>query len=287
VNNDLISNNYNSYEIIEAFNDIAYGGDISYVKGKYNVIDETTKDIYEAKNKFEEKMIGINKKFNYDKNIYDRDEYTKIFFTKIKLILFNQKPHKDEKNNDKINKTLLLVLIIYLYFVKNNMEDPYILIKLNKLIFGRVANTGIPEIDEEIYNTLTLRSLMGHNLEKDIILRLLNIDKSSIFTNISKSDENKEVKDKFNDYKTDVDKDVAELSNKLNVELNYWGAVYFFNLYLALEIIIGCFVILAILMVIKYTDNDMKENIERYIDKMSEFIETIVEEIKTAVLGVI
>jgi hypothetical protein len=40
-------------------------------------------------------------------------------------------------------------------------------------------------------------------------------------------------------------------------------------------------------MVIKYTDNDMKENIERYIDKMSEFIETIVEEIKTAVLGVI
>ena len=69
--------------------------------------------------------------------------------------------------------------------------------------------------------------------------------------------------------------------------MNYWGAVYFFNLYLALEIIIGCFVILAILMVIKYTDNDMKENIERYIDKMSEFIETIVEEIKTAVLGVI
>lgn len=287
VNNDLISNNYNSYEIIEAFNDIAYGGDISYVKGKYNVIDETTKDIYEAKNKFEEKMIGINKKFNYDKNIYNRDEYTKIFFTKIKLILFNQKPHKDEKNNDKINKTLLLVLIIYLYFVKNNMEDPYILIKLNKLIFGRVANTGIPEIDEEIYNTLTLRSLMGHNLEKDIIIKLLNIDKSSIFTNISNSDENIKVKNKFNDYKKDIDKDVAELSNKLNVELNYWGAVYFFNLYLALEIIIGCFVILAILMVIKYTDNDMKENIERYIDKMSEFIETIVEEIKTAVLGVI
>ena len=79
-------------------------------------------------------MIGINKKFNYDKNIYDRDEYTKIFFTKIKLILFNQKPRKDEINNDKINKTLLLVLIIYLYFVKNNMEDPYILIKLNKLL---------------------------------------------------------------------------------------------------------------------------------------------------------
>jgi hypothetical protein len=284
VNNDLISNNYNSYEIIEAFNDIAYGGDISYVGGKYNVIDETTKNFYEAKNKFEEKMIGINKKFNYDKNIYNRDDNTKVFFTKMKQILFTQ---KESSHNAEIDKTLLLVLIIYLHFVKNNMEDPYILIKLNKLIFGRVANTGIPEIDEEIYNTLTLRSLMGHNLEKDIILALLNQDKSLIFKNINNSDENQEVKNKIKDYETDIAKEVDKLSNKLNVELNYWGAVYFFNLYLALEIIIGCFVILAILMVIKYTDNDMKANIERYIDKMNEFIETIVEEIKTAVLGVI
>ena len=284
VNNDLISNNYNSYEIIEAFNDIAYGGDISYVKGKYNVIDETTKNFYEAKNKFEEKMIGINKKFNYDKNIYNRDDNTKVFFTKMKQILFTQ---KESSHNAEIDKTLLLVLIIYLHFVKNNIEDPYILIKLNKLIFGRVANTGIPEIDEEIYNTLTLRSLMGHNLEKDIILALLNQDKSLIFKNINNSDENQEVKNKIKDYETDIAKEVDKLSNKLNVELNYWGAVYFFNLYLALEIIIGCFVILAILMVIKYTDNDMKANIERYIDKMNELIETIVEEIKTAVLGVI
>jgi hypothetical protein len=50
---------------------------------------------------------------------------------------------------------------------------------------------------------------------------------------------------------------------------------------------IGCLVILAILMIIKYTDNDMKENIEGYIDKMKELIETIVEEINTAILGVV
>jgi len=31
----------------------------------------------------------------------------------------------------------------------------------------------------------------------------------------------------------------------------------------------------------------MKANIERYIDKMKELIETIVDEIKTAILGVI
>jgi hypothetical protein len=282
-NKYLISNSYNSDAIIEAFNDIAYGGDISYAKGKYNVIDETTnQDIYDFKKNFEEKMIAINYGFNYDENIYSTNNYTSTFFTKMKSILFYTQ-YQD------INKTLLLVLIIYLYFVKNNIDDPYILIKLNKLIFGRVANTGIPEIDEEIHNTLTLRSLLGHNLENKAIIDDLEYEKTQIYDNI-KNNEKEAVKTKIDVYKvgdTGVDNNVLNFSNNLYVQLDYWGAVYFFNLYLALEIIIGCFVILAILLIIKYTDNDMKANIERYIDKMKELIETIVDEIKTAILGVI
>ena len=282
-NKYLISNSFNSDAIIEAFNDIAYGGDISYAKGKYNVIDGTTnQDIYDFKKNFEEKMIAINYGFNYDENIYSTNNYTSTFFTKMKSILFYTQ-HQD------INKTLLLVLIIYLYFVKNNIDDPYILIKLNKLIFGRIANTGIPEIDEEIHNTLTLRSLLGHNLENKAIIDDLEYEKTQIYDNI-KNNEKEAVKTKIDVYKvgdTGVDKNVLNFSNKLYVQLDYWGAVYFFNLYLALEIIIGCFVILAILLIIKYTDNDMKANIERYIDKMKELIETIVDEIKTAILGVI
>jgi hypothetical protein len=282
-NKYLISNSLNSDAIIEAFNDIAYGGDISYAKGKYNVIDGTTnQDIYDFKKNFEEKMIAINYGFNYDENIYSTNNYTSTFFTKMKSILFYTQ-HQD------INKTLLLVLIIYLYFVKNNIDDPYILIKLNKLIFGRVANTGIPEIDEEIHNTLTLRSLLGHNLENKAIIDDLEYEKTQIYDNI-KNNEKEAVKTKIDVYKvgdTGVDKNVLNFSNNLYVQLDYWGAVYFFNLYLALEIIIGCFVILAILLIIKYTDNDMKANIERYIDKMKELIETIVDEIKTAILGVI
>jgi len=282
-NKYLISNSYNSDAIIEAFNDIAYGGDISYAKGKYNVIDETTnQDIYDFKKNFEEKMIAINYGFNYDENIYSTNNYTSTFFTKMKSILFYTQ-------HQYINKTLLLVLIIYLYFVKNNIDDPYILIKLNKLIFGRVANTGIPEIDEEIHNTLTLRSLLGHNLENKAIIDDLEYEKTQIYDNI-KNNEKEAVKTKIDVYKvgdTGVDKNVLNFSNNLYVQLDYWGAVYFFNLYLALEIIIGCFVILAILLIIKYTDNDMKANIERYIDKMKELIETIVDEIKTAILGVI
>ena len=283
-NKHLISNNYNSDTILEAFNDIAYGGDISYVGGKYNVIDGTTnQDIYDIKKKFEEKMIAINYSFNYYENIYNANKYTNTFFTKMKNILLYSKYENGYNGEADINKTLLLVLIIYLYFVKNNIDDPYILIKLNKLIFGRVANIGIPEIDEEIHNTLTLRSLLGHNLENKAIIDDLVYEKTLIFDNIETDNKNNKIKG----YDTDVNTKVIDFSNKLYVELDYWGAVYFFNLYLALEIMIGCLVILASLLIIKYTDNDMKENVERYIDKMKELIETMVDEIKTAVLGVV
>jgi hypothetical protein len=284
-NKYLISNDYNSDAIIAAFNDIAYGGDINYKNGKYNVIDGTTnQDIYEVKKKFEEKMIAINYSFNYDSDIYSTNNYSNAFFTKIKHILYNTAASAD---SDNINKALLLVLIIYLYFVKNNIDDPYILIKLNKLIFGRVANTGIAEIDEEIHNTLTLRSLLGHDFKNIEIIDGLEYEKNLIFNNVANNERNNGVKTKMDGYKDDVGKNVLDFSNKLYVELDYWGAVYFFNLYLALELIIGCFVILAILMTIKYTDNDMRENVEKYIDKMKELIETIIDEVKTAVLGVI
>lgn len=283
VNKYLIANNFNSDAIIETFNDIAYGGDISYVKGKYNVIDGTTnQDIYDIKKKFEEKMIAINYSFNYDENIYNTNIYTNTFFTKMKNIIY-----QTQYPEDKINKTLLLVLIIYLYFVKNNIDDPYILIKLNKLIFGRVANIGIPEIDEEIHNTLTLRSLLGHNLENKAIIDDLEYETKLIFDNIE-NNESENVKKKIKNYNTDVKKNVLDFSNKLyDVELDYWGAVYFFNLYLVLEIMLGCFVILAILLIIKYTDNDMRENVERYIDKMNELIKQMMDEIKSAILGVV
>ena len=289
VNKYLIANNFNSDAIIETFNDIAYGGDISYVKGKYNVIEGTTnQDIYDIKKKFEEKMIAINYSFNYDENIYNTNIYTNTFFTKMKNIIYQAQYEEGKKDKeDNINKTLLLVLIIYLYFVKNNIDDPYILIKLNKLIFGRVANIGIPEIDEEIHNTLTLRSLLGHNLENKAIIDDLEYETKLIFDNIE-NNEYENVKGKIKNYNTDVKKNVLDFSNKLyDVELDYWGAVYFFNLYLVLEIMLGCFVILAILLIIKYTDNDMRENVERYIDKMNELIKQMIDEIKSAILGVV
>ena len=243
VNNNLILNNNNAESILDTFIKIAYGDDINYMIGKYNVIDETnSENIDETIRKFEEKMLAINYSFNFDKEIYSQNNYTNAFFNSIYNILII---------DDKIiNKTLLNIIIIYVYFVRNNVDDPYILIKLNKLIFGRVANVGIKKIDDEIDFTLSLKSLLGHNLQKEEIKNDLNDISTKLFAYIS--DKNKSgftdnIITKIKDYK-DNGKFITDFTDKLYiVRLDYWGAVYFFNLYLAVEIMLNAVIILIIL----------------------------------------
>ena len=286
VNNNLILNNssINSKDILDAFIKIAYGNDIKYMKGKYSVIDETnSENIDETIRKFEEKMLAINYSFNFDKEIYSQNNYTNAFFNSIYNILII---------DDKIiNKTLLNIIIIYVYFVRNNVDDPYILIKLNKLIFGRVANVGIKKIDDEIDFTLSLKSLLGHNLQKEEIKNDLNDISTKLFAYIS--DGNKsgfkddEIITKIKGYKDDVTF-ITKFTEKLYiVRLDYWGAVYFFNLYLAVEIMLNAVIILIILLIIKYTDNDMREKVVYYITVITAFIVFLIEEVQTAILGVI
>ena len=283
VNNNLILNNNNAESILDTFIKIAYGDDINYMIGKYNVIDETnSENIDETIRKFEEKMLAINYSFNFDKEIYSQNNYTNAFFNSIYNILII---------DDKIiNKTLLNIIIIYVYFVRNNVDDPYILIKLNKLIFGRVANVGIKKIDDEIDFTLSLKSLLGHNLQKEEIKNDLNDISTKLFAYIS--DKNKSgftdnIITKIKDYK-DNGKFITDFTDKLYiVRLDYWGAVYFFNLYLAVEIMLNAVIILIILLIIKYTDNDMRQKVVYYITVITAFIVFLIEEVQTAILGVI
>lgn len=283
VNNNLILNNNNAESILDTFIKIAYGDDINYMIGKYNVIDETnSENIDETIRKFEEKMLAINYSFNFDKEIYSQNNYTNAFFNSIYNIL-------NIDIND-INKTLLNIIIIYVYFVRNNVDDPYILIKLNKLIFGRVANVGIKKIDDEIDFTLSLKSLLGHNLQKEEIKNDLNDISTKLFAYIS--DKNKSgfkeyIIDKIISYKDDGTF-ITQFTEKLYiVRLDYWGAVYFFNLYLAVEIMLNAVIILIILLIIKYTDNDMREKVVYYITVITAFIVFLIEEVQTAILGVI
>ncbi len=69
--------------------------------------------------------------------------------------------------------------------------------------------------------------------------------------------------------------------------MEYWGAVYFFNLYLVAEIMLNAVIILIILMIIKYTDNDMRQKVVYYITVITAFIVLMIDEIQTAILGVI
>jgi hypothetical protein len=283
VNNNLILNNNNAESILDTFIKIAYGDDINYMIGKYNVIDETnSENIDETIRKFEEKMLAINYSFNFDKEIYSQNNYTNAFFNSI----YNTIIYSTDSN-----KTLLNIIIIYVYFVRNNVDDPYILIKLNKLIFGRVANVGIKKIDDEIDFTLSLKSLLGHNLQKEEIKNDLNDISTKLFAYIS--DKNKsgfkddEIITKIKGYKDDGTF-ITKFTDKLYiVRLDYWGAVYFFNLYLAVEIMLNAVIILIILLIIKYTNNDMREKVVYYITVITAFIVFLIEEVQTAILGVI
>jgi len=273
VNNNLILNNNNAESILDTFIKIAYGDDINYMIGKYNVIDETnSENIDETIRKFEEKMLAINYSFNFDKEIYSQNNYTNAFFNSIyNTIIYSTNS----------NKTLLNIIIIYVYFVRNNVDDPYILIKLNKLIFGRVANVGIKKIDDEIDFTLSLKSLLGHNLQKEEIKNDLNDISTKLFAYISDKNKSGFKDDKIitiiRGYKDDGTF-ITKFTEKLYiVRLDYWGAVYFFNLYLAVEIMLNAIIILIILLIIKYTANDMREKVVYYITVITAFIVFLIE----------
>jgi hypothetical protein len=188
----------------------------------------------------------------------------------------------------KMKETLLFITILYIYFVNNNIDDPYILIKLNKLVFGRVANIGIKEIDDEIDFTLSFKSLLGHNLHKDELIKDLNNINTELFKYIEEYEFKGDILVKLND-DSNPKEDLKKFQEKIYYieKIDYWGAVYFFNLYLAIELILNAVIILLILMIIKYTNNEMRENVEKYIIIIGSILVLIIDEIKTAILGVV
>ena len=223
-------------------------------------------------------------------NVLKTKNYIDSIDAKYKSVFDDLINNNDIKTKLKdIKKTLLFITILYIYFVNNNIDDPYILIKLNKLVFGRVANIGIKEIDDEIDFTLSLKSLLGHNLHKDELIKDLN----NINTELFKYIEEYEVKDEilakalYND--SNPKDHLGQFKEKLYYieTIDYWGAVYFFNLYLAIELILNAAIILLILMIIKYTNNEMRENVEKYIIIIGSILVLIIDEIKTAILGVV
>jgi len=193
---------------------------------------------------------------------------------------------------DKLLASQLFIIMVYMYVINNNKEDPYIILKLNKLIIGDILKVGDKNIDKDIEYTLTLRSLLYEKLDITDTRNQLNNIKYAIENQILK----KYVDNKGKDYDL-VYKNVIDLINKkiktfvenvdnANDNLKFFMPVYFFNLYLALEIGVNFIVILIILYAMLYYDESTPELKEK-IKETIEWIKVAKDEIETAIYGVI
>lgn len=236
-------------------------------------------------------MLNINKNFtvsNYNYNYYTNKFFTNIYneiTTPVVTTGTTVNTYSDIKASVEYKSSLLFVLIIYIYFINNNKEDPYIIIKLNKLIFGTVANIGIPNIDKDIEYTLLLRSLVYEKLDIENMKTYITNIKDGVVRWSQDDRKENNIKEQI---KTAVNLKVNTFINLFattNDNLNFWTPVYFLNLYLAVEIGVNLLAILAVLIIISnYSKNP---DIEKYIQKVKAYISTAIEELQTAVIGVI
>ena len=195
---------------------------------------------------------------------------------------------------DKLLASQLFIIMVYMYVINNNKEDPYIILKLNKLIIGDILKVGDKNIDKDIEYTLTLRSLLYEKLDITDTRNQLNNIKYAIENQILKKYVDNKGKGKDYDlvYKNVIDlinkkiKTFVENVDNANNNLNFFMPVYFFNLYLALEIGVNFIVILIILYAMLYYDESTPELKEK-IKETIEWIKVAKDEIETAIYGVI
>ena len=235
---------------------------------------------------FTKKILLVNKKFNIGNHtkLYNLKEYIE------ECINYHLTSSKIESERDKSNKLLasqLFIIMVYMYFINNNKEDPYIILKLNKLILGDIVKVGYKNIDKDIEYTLTLRSLLYEKLDiTDTQNQLNNIRdaiKNQILNNYNISSDN--VIKLINLINNKIDIFVKNVDNA-NDNLKFFTPVYFFNLYLALEMGVNFIVILIILYAMLYHDESTPELKEK-IKETIEWIKVAKDEIETAIYGVI
>ena len=255
-------------ELIKLFQYISYAGEINIEKAKYTVIDLSINEKQSVLKNFEENMLGINKHFNYNKYNHEANYYTKIFFEDFKELFDKLKANNDNKEC----LYLIIILSVYIYIVQWNTDDPYILIKLNKLLFGRVANIGIKEIDDEIANTLTLRSIIPYDTTKN------NTEKiSGIYDGIA------EYLEYVERDKTDIE--AFEKLFKEVLEYSIERGEYNFNLYLAFEMGLNILTILIILMIIKLMSVGDNSEIDKNITYAKMLASWVVLKVSIAIFG--
>lgn len=293
----------------KTINNLKYLSHNGHLVERDTIVDfeDETNDAETQIDLFTKKILLVNKKFNVGNHtkLYNLKEYIEkcINYHCGKIGVCNRPSGggggsdattKRDKAivEDRLLASQLFIIMVYMYFINNNKEDPYIILKLNKLILGDIVKVGDKNIDKDIEYTLTLRSLLYEKLEiTDTRNQLINI-KDAIINQILKKYTTK------NGYDYDlVYKHVIEsINNKIDVfvknidnandNLNFFTPVYFFNLYLALEMGVNFIVILIILYAMLYYDESTPELKEK-IKETIEWIKVAKDEIETAIYGVI
>lgn len=273
--------------------------------------NDQTKDADTQIDLFTKKILLVNKKFNVGNHtkLYNLKEYIEecINYHCETGICHGPSGGKEGVGayattdtsataEDRLLASQLFIIMVYMYVINNNKEDPYIILKLNKLILGDIVKVGDKNIDKDIEYTLTLRSLLYEKLEiTDTQNQLNNIRdaiKNQILINYLKNkNENKE-----KDFNLVYDNVIDLINKKIDVfvknvdnandNLNFFTPVYFFNLYLALEMGVNFIVILIILYAMLYYDKSTPELKEK-IKETIEWIKVAKDEIETAIYGVI
>jgi hypothetical protein len=266
--------------VLDILKEMSHSGNVNiYNANQYTVVklDRVAEVSVEKQiEEFSNVMLDINKNFtvsNFNYNYYTNKLFTTIF----------DEVNKTSVVDDDYKSTLLFILVIYMYFINNNKEDPYIIIKLNKLIFGTVANIGKADIDKDIEYTLLLRSLVYEKLDIEKMRNYITNVRDGVMIwsakNGSKADANIAG---MVTTKTDT---FIGLFATTNDNLNFWTPVYFLNLYLAVELGLNLLLILTVLTIIStYYDSKI---IRIYIVQATVLIMTAIEELKTALIGVI
>ena len=267
-----------------------------YLNYRDTIIDFKSEELPEEQlKKFETTMKTVNRDFNISSSNANIkiQEYLTAIKDCFELLANSSVPEAYNNDIKNITAKLIFILTVYNYLVGINSSDPYILIKLNKLILGYEVVIGQENIDKNLEYTLTARSIMYNEAKvKDIKSNLINIANNVINKAIDNNPINEANK---NDIVTSVRGNGEDgIINKFikNVELandnlNFFIPVYFVNLYLILEVALVFLVILLILYIyLAYDDKileETRESIENLIDKLN----IIKDEIQTAVLGVI
>lgn len=303
-------------ELLLLFENISYGGDIDIISGKYSVINTNDNDQNLQLKSFEEKMLQINKHFSYSVHNYEANIFTEEFFTGFKSLydeitkinideeIGNNRYKGDNNNIKEYGKCMKLILVIYIYIMEWDNKDPYILIKLNKIIFGRVANIQNIKIDEDIENIISLRSIIPYDTGKYTEPDIVQIYRGVCLYLDDKGDGksvdiigvdnlkyiNKELKEDIYYFEDHPDVNIYKnFQDKFKKVLEYdiKKNNYYFNLYLALEMGLNILVILIILIILKLMTSSKNSEFEKNITYAQFFASWIFTQIAISFFGII